>query len=68
MHTLKVYILKRLLQSIPLILFAMAINFVIIHDQRYDHASQADEGEMILALARRQEIQEHHHRRRDGEG
>jgi len=31
MHTLKVYILKRLLQSIPLILFAMAINFVIIH-------------------------------------
>ena len=31
MHTLKVYVLKRLLQSIPLILFAMAINFVIIH-------------------------------------
>ena len=31
MRTLKVYILKRLLQSIPLILFAMAINFVIIH-------------------------------------
>ena len=31
MHTLKVYILKRLLQSIPLILFAMAINFFIIH-------------------------------------
>ena len=31
MHTLKVYILKRLLQSIPLIIVAMAINFVIIH-------------------------------------
>ena len=31
MHTLRVYILKRLLQSIPLILFVMAINFVIIH-------------------------------------
>ena len=31
MHTLKVYVLKRLLQSIPLILFAMAINFFIIH-------------------------------------
>ena len=31
MHTLGVYVLKRLLQSIPLILFVMAINFVIIH-------------------------------------
>src|SRR5438093_4540198 len=31
MHTLGVYILKRLLQSIPLILFVMAINFLIIH-------------------------------------
>src|SRR3989449_2032096 len=31
MHTLRIYILKRLLQSIPLILFVMAINFVIIH-------------------------------------
>lgn len=31
MHTLDVYILKRLLQSIPLILFVMAINFAIIH-------------------------------------
>lgn len=31
MHTLKVYVLKRLLQSIPLLLFAMAINFLIIH-------------------------------------
>ncbi len=31
MHTLSVYILKRLLHSIPLILFVMAINFLIIH-------------------------------------
>src|SRR5215831_16378896 len=31
MQTLKVYVLKRLLQSIPLILFVMAVNFLIIH-------------------------------------
>ncbi len=31
MHTLRVYILTRLLHSIPLILFVMAINFLIIH-------------------------------------
>ncbi|HXJ81821.1 MAG TPA: ABC transporter permease [Candidatus Methylomirabilis sp.] len=31
MRTLKVYVLKRVLQSIPLILFVMAINFLIIH-------------------------------------
>lgn len=31
MDTLKVYVLKRLLQSIPLLLFVMAINFLIIH-------------------------------------
>src|SRR5262244_3674090 len=31
MQTLKVYVLKRLLQSIPLVLFVMAINFLIIH-------------------------------------
>jgi peptide/nickel transport system permease protein len=31
MHTLKIYVLKRLLQSIPLLLFVMAINFLIIH-------------------------------------
>ena len=31
MHTVGVYVLKRLLQSIPLILFVMAINFGIIH-------------------------------------
>ena len=31
MHTLRVYIFKRLLQSIPLMLFVMAINFLIIH-------------------------------------
>jgi peptide/nickel transport system permease protein len=31
MHTLRVYIVKRLLQAIPLIVFVMAINFVIIH-------------------------------------
>ena len=31
MHTPGIYILKRLLQSIPLILFVMAINFLIIH-------------------------------------
>jgi peptide/nickel transport system permease protein len=31
MDTLRVYILQRLLQSIPLILFVMAINFLIIH-------------------------------------
>jgi peptide/nickel transport system permease protein len=31
MHTLRDYVLKRLLQSIPLLLFVMAINFLIIH-------------------------------------
>jgi len=31
MDTVRVYILRRLLQSIPLILFVMAINFLIIH-------------------------------------
>ena len=31
MHTLGVYALKRLLQSIPLIFFVMVINFLIIH-------------------------------------
>src|SRR5437867_3776324 len=31
MHTLGVYILTRLLQAIPLLLFVMAVNFVIIH-------------------------------------
>jgi peptide/nickel transport system permease protein len=31
MDTLRVYVLKRLLQSIPLVFFVMAINFVIIH-------------------------------------
>jgi peptide/nickel transport system permease protein len=31
MHTLRVYVLQRLLQSLPLILFVMAINFLIIH-------------------------------------
>ena len=31
MHTLWVYGLKRLLQSIPLIFFVMVINFLIIH-------------------------------------
>jgi peptide/nickel transport system permease protein len=31
MHTLRGYALKRLLQSIPLILFVMVINFLIIH-------------------------------------
>jgi peptide/nickel transport system permease protein len=31
MDTLRVYVLKRLLQSIPLAFFVMAINFVIIH-------------------------------------
>ena len=31
MHTLSIYILKRLLQAIPLIGFVMAINFWIIH-------------------------------------
>ncbi|HEX9900125.1 MAG TPA: ABC transporter permease [Candidatus Methylomirabilis sp.] len=31
MDTLGVYVLKRLLQSIPLLLFVMAINFLIIH-------------------------------------
>ncbi|MGH7266570.1 MAG: ABC transporter permease [Candidatus Rokuibacteriota bacterium] len=31
MHTLTVYGLKRLLQSIPLIVFVMAINFLIVH-------------------------------------
>jgi peptide/nickel transport system permease protein len=31
MHTLRVYALKRLLQSIPLLFFVMVINFLIIH-------------------------------------
>ncbi len=31
MSTLGAYVVRRLLQSIPLVLFAMAINFVIIH-------------------------------------
>jgi peptide/nickel transport system permease protein len=31
MDTLRVYVVKRLLQSIPLVFFVMAINFVIIH-------------------------------------
>jgi peptide/nickel transport system permease protein len=31
MHTLRVYIVKRVLQSLPLILFVMMINFAIIH-------------------------------------
>jgi peptide/nickel transport system permease protein len=31
MHTLRFYILERLLQSVPLILFVMAVNFLIIH-------------------------------------
>ena len=31
MHTLRVYIVKRLLQAIPLVLFVMVINFLIIH-------------------------------------
>jgi peptide/nickel transport system permease protein len=31
MDSLRVYVLHRLLQSIPLVLFVMAINFVIIH-------------------------------------
>jgi peptide/nickel transport system permease protein len=31
MDTLRVYVVKRLLQSVPLLLFVMAINFLIIH-------------------------------------
>jgi peptide/nickel transport system permease protein len=31
MHTLSIYFVKRLLQAIPLIVFVMAINFLVIH-------------------------------------